>query len=91
MSICIYLLNTRDKGMIYRPDTSGGIEGYVDDDFQVDGKMVITNLRNQYYHAQVLLLCILDSQFIGEKEFKQKFTSVIRKAITLLCQPQYEN
>ena len=29
---------------------------------QVDGKMVITTLRNQYYHAYVLLLCIMDEQ-----------------------------
>ena len=28
-----YILDTREKGMIYRPDTSRGLECYVDDDF----------------------------------------------------------
>ena len=28
-----YLLNTRDKGMIYRPDITRGLECYVDADF----------------------------------------------------------
>ena len=28
-----YILDTRDKGMIYRPDTSRGLECYVDADF----------------------------------------------------------
>ena len=28
-----YLLDTRDKGMIYRPDITRGIERYVDADF----------------------------------------------------------
>ena len=32
---------------------------------QVDGKMVITTLRNKYYHGRVFLLCMMDAQFIG--------------------------
>ena len=31
--IGIYLLDTRDKGMIYRADITRGLECYVDDDF----------------------------------------------------------
>ena len=33
-SINRYLLVNRDKGMIYRPDTSRGLEFYVDADFE---------------------------------------------------------
>ena len=36
--IGIYLLDTRDKGMIYRPDTSRGLECYVDADFAGEWK-----------------------------------------------------
>ena len=54
-SIGRYLLDTRDKGMIYRPDTKRGLECYVDADLLVDGKMEITTVRNQYFHVQVLL------------------------------------
>ena len=59
--------------------------------FQVDGNMVIKNLQNQYYHAQVFLLCIMYAQFIGGEKWKHKFTSVLRKASTLICQNQWEN
>ena len=33
-----YILDTRDKGMIYRPDTSRGIECYIDGDLQGEWK-----------------------------------------------------
>ena len=36
--ICIYLLYTRYKGMIYRPDTSRGLECYVDAGFSGGSK-----------------------------------------------------
>ena len=31
--LCRYLLDTRDKGMIYIPDTLRGLECYIDADF----------------------------------------------------------
>ena len=77
--------------MIYRPATLLDLECYVDYDFQVDGKMVIKTLRNQYYHTQVLLLCILDDQLIRKEKFKHKLPSLLQKVSTLLCQPQCEN
>ena len=55
---------------------------------QMDGEMEITTLQNQHYHAQVLLLCMLDDQLIGGEKYKQKPPSVLPKASTLLCQSQ---
>ena len=56
---------------------------------QVDGKMVISTLWNQFYHAQVLLLCMLDAQLIGGAKCKHKFPSVLQKTSTLLCKYQF--
>jgi hypothetical protein len=33
MRICWYLLSTHEKGMMYKPDSSKGLEVYVDADF----------------------------------------------------------
>ena len=42
--IGIYLLDTRDKGMIYRPDITRGLECYVDADFAGGWKDVNHNI-----------------------------------------------
>jgi hypothetical protein len=35
--ICRYLFSTKEKGMLYKPDSSKGIEVFVDADLLVDG------------------------------------------------------
>ena len=58
---------------------------------EVDGKMVITTICNQFYPAQVFLFCMMDTYFIGGEGCKQKFPSLLLKAGTLLFQPRWEN
>ena len=63
-----YLLDNRDKGMIYRPDTLIGLECYVDADFQMDGRMVILTLWNHhcFTHRFCYYLCWIPNS-LGEK------------------------
>ena len=45
MRICRYLIGTADKGMIFKPDKTKGLELYVDADFAGNWKMQVKNIQ----------------------------------------------
>ena len=62
-------MDTRDKGMIYRPDTSRGLECYIDSDFEVGWKGGDHDSPESVLSRTGFLLCMLDAQFIGGEKF----------------------
>ena len=68
MRISRYLLSTKEKGMIYRPDSNRGIEVFVDADF-AGGWDPEDELCTR---AQVMLFDMLVALFTGRASFKQR-------------------
>ena len=77
--------------MIYRPDTSRGIDFYVDGDFSGGWKDGDHNSPGSVLSHTGFVIMYDGCPIHWKKKCVQKFTSVLRKASTLICQPQREN
>ena len=70
--ICRYLLDTRDKGMVYIPDITRGLECYVDSDFAGEWKDGNHNSPESVLSRTGLSSFMLDAQLLGEASCKHK-------------------
>ena len=80
-----YLLNTKDKGMIFRPDTSRGLECYVDADFTGGWKDGNHVSPESVLSRTGLQSCLLVVQLLGKASFRRKSLSAQQRANTLHC------
>ena len=72
MRIGRYLLSTKEKGMIYRPDSSREVEVFVDADFAGGWDPEDALNADSVYSRTVMLFAMLDVQFIGRASFKRR-------------------
>ena len=83
-----YLLSNRDNGMIYIPDTSQGLERYVDDDFAGAWENGDNDSPGSVLSRTGFVIMYAGCPINWGRKCEQKFPSVLRKESTLLCKPQ---
>ena len=83
-----YLLDTRDKGVIYRPDSSLGLEWYFDANFAGGWKDGDHNYPVSLLSLTGFVIMCAGCPILRGEKCKLKFPSVPRKAIKLICQPR---
>ena len=68
-----YLLSTKEKSLVYKPDAQRGIEVFVDADFAGGWDPAdVMNAESVYSCTGYMLFSMLDVQFSGRVSFKQK-------------------
>ena len=72
MQIGRYLLSTKEKGMIYHPDSDRGIEVFVDANFAGGWDPEDALNADSVYSRTVMLFAMLDVQFSGRASFKHR-------------------
>jgi hypothetical protein len=67
-----YLAHTKDRGIIYDPNKSMGLECYVDADLLVDGIVNPSTMPITLCLEQVLSSCMQTVLYTGQADCKQK-------------------